>query len=127
MVIKNYIIVALGSALGGMTRYFLSNIVYKFFSPIFPYGTLAVNVTGSFLIGFFIFYLDANELISPEIRIFLTIGFCGGMTTFSTFTYETFSMIQNSEFLLAFLNIAGNLVLTFIAILLAYFISNKLL
>ncbi len=83
---KNYLIVGIGSALGGMTRYFLSNFVYKFLTPIFPYGTLTVNVAGSFLVGLFIFYLDANELISAEVRIFLTIGFCGGLTTFSTFT-----------------------------------------
>lgn len=123
---KNYLIVAIGSALGGISRYFLSNLVYKFLQPIFPYGTLTVNVIGSFLIGLFIFYLDSNKLISSDMRIFLTLGFCGGLTTFSTFTYETFSLIQNSEYLLAILNVIGNLVLTFIAITLAYFISQKI-
>lgn len=123
---KNYLFVAIGSAVGGITRYFLSSFVHKILFPVFPYGTLTVNVVGSFLIGFFMFYLDANKLISSDMKIFLTLGFCGGLTTFSTFTYETFSLIQNSEYLLAFLNIIGNLVLTFIAILLAYLISQKL-
>jgi CrcB protein len=124
---KNYLIVGIGSALGGMTRYFLSNFVYKFLEPIFPYGTLVVNVVGSFLIGIFLFYLDANELISSEVRIFLTIGFCGGLTTFSTFTYETFKLIQNSEFLFAGLNIILNLFLTLLGILIAFIISQKLI
>jgi len=124
---KNYLIVGIGSALGGMTRYFLSNFVYKFLEPIFPYGTLVVNVVGSFLIGIFLFYLDANELISSEVRIFLAIGFCGGLTTFSTFTYETFKLIQNSEFLFAGLNIILNLFLTLLGILIAFIISQKLI
>lgn len=124
---KNYLIVGIGSALGGMTRYFLSNFVYKFLEPIFPYGTLVVNVVGSFLIGIFLFYLDANELISSEVRIFLTIGFCGGLTTFSTFTYETFKLIQNSEFLFSGLNILLNLFLTLLGILIAFIISQKLI
>ncbi|MGB9664795.1 MAG: fluoride efflux transporter CrcB [Ignavibacteria bacterium] len=123
---KNYLIVGIGSALGGMTRYFLSNFVYKFLTPIFPYGTLTVNVAGSFLVGLFIFYLDANELISAEVRIFLTIGFCGGLTTFSTFTYETFSLLQNSEYLYAFLNIGLNILFTLIGITIAYLIAQKL-
>lgn len=124
---KNYLLVGIGSALGGITRYFLSNIVYNFLSPIFPYGTLIVNTIGSFLIGIFLFYLDANNLISSEVRIFLTLGFCGGLTTFSTFTYETFSLIQNSEYLFAVLNIILNLTCTIIGITLAFYISQKII
>lgn len=122
---KNYFLVAIGSMMGGIARYFLSNFVYKFLTPIFPYGTLTVNVLGSFLIGIFIFYLDANKIISSEMRVFLTIGFCGGLTTFSTFTYETFALLQNSEFLLASLNIILNLFLTLVAVLTAYLIAQK--
>ncbi|MCR4417916.1 MAG: fluoride efflux transporter CrcB [Ignavibacteria bacterium] len=124
---KNYIIVGIGSAIGGMVRFFLSNFVYKFLSPVFPYGTLVVNALGSFLIGIFLFYLDANELISSEMRIFLTVGFCGGLTTFSTFSYETFSLIQNSEYLFTTLNIVLNLLFSFTGILLAFIISHKIL
>lgn len=124
---KNYLFVAGGSMLGGIARYFLSNFVYKFLSPIFPYGTLLVNVTGSFLLGLILFYLDAEGLISSEARVFLTIGFCGSLTTFSTFTYETFQLLRNSEYFLAFINIASNMVFSLVAILIAYVISQKLI
>ncbi len=123
---KNYLLVAVGSAIGGMTRFFLSNLVYKFLSPYFPFGTLVVNVIGSFIIGIIIFYLDAQELISYQTRILLTIGFCGGLTTFSTFTYETFSLMKDSEYLLAFLNIILSIILTLSAIFTAFIISKKL-
>ena len=83
---QNYIIVFFGAGIGGMVRYWGSNFVYKFLPATFPYGTLIVNVLGSFIIGIVMYYLDANEMITQNVRIFLTIGFCGGLTTFSTFS-----------------------------------------
>lgn len=120
---KYYLLVAFGSALGGVLRYWLSGVVQKF-TITFPYGTLAVNILGTFILGFVIFYFDVKELISPEVKLFLTIGFCGGLTTFSTFSFETFNLLRDSEYLLAAGNILLNLFLTILALVLSYYFAR---
>jgi CrcB protein len=127
MEMKLYLIVAFGSGIGGFLRYVISDFVYKYSPSLFPYGTLAVNILGSFLLGFILFYLDAVKLISTEMRLFLTVGLCGGLTTFSTFSYETVRLIQDSEFLLAGSNILLNVIVTILAVLLAAFISKLII
>jgi len=124
---KFYIIVAISSGIGGALRYFISDVVYKYSSSLFPYGTLAVNIIGSFLLGFILFHLDAVKLISAEMRLFLTIGLCGGLTTFSTFSYETVKLIQDSEIFLAGVNIFLNVMITILAVFLAAFISKLII
>jgi len=124
---KLYLIVALGSGIGGMLRYYISDIVQKNSASLFPFGTLTVNIIGSFIIGLVIFYLDSLKLISSEMRLFLTIGLCGGLTTFSTFSYETVKLFQDSEFHLAGANILLNVILTIIAVYLAYILSKLII
>jgi len=121
---KLYLIVAVGSGFGGMLRYYISDFVQKNSNSLFPFGTLTVNIIGSFIIGLVLFYLDSIKLISSEMRLFLTVGLCGGLTTFSTFSYETIKLIQNSEYLLAGTNILFNVFITLLAVLLAAFISK---
>jgi len=118
-----YLFVALGSAAGGMLRYWLSNYVYKWLPVFFPFGTLTVNFIGSLIIGLLVFGLDDRGLLSPETRLLLTVGFCGGFTTFSTFSLETVNLIKNSEYLLAAINIVASVVLTLAATFLAYVLS----
>jgi CrcB protein len=113
-----------GAALGGLLRYVVADLVQRNAKIIFPLGTLSVNVIGSFLLGFIIFFLGEREIISAEMRLFLTVGICGGFTTFSTFSYETLALLQESEFLYASLNIVLNVVLSLIAIYLAYLLSK---
>lgn len=120
-----YLIVSGGAAIGGALRYWLSDFVYKFLPANFPYGTLAVNFLGSLLLGFVIFGLYDKELISQNMRLFLTIGFCGGFTTFSTFSLETVNLMKNSEFLFASLNILLNVFLCLAGTYLAYILSNR--
>lgn len=123
-VLQNYIIVFFGAGIGGMFRYWGSNFVYKFLPPTFPYGTLFVNVLGSFIIGLVMYYLDANKLISQETRIFITVGFCGGLTTFSTFAFETINFMKEREYMYAGLNALLNVFLTLTALFIAYKISK---
>jgi CrcB protein len=120
----NYILVSFGAAIGGALRYGLSSYVNKSQSTIFPTGTLLVNVLGSFALGIIMFYLSEKEFIGNEFRLFLSVGLCGGFTTFSTFSYETLMLFRDSEFGLAIYNVLLNVVLCLVGIYLAYLISK---
>lgn len=120
----NYLLVSAGAAIGGVLRYWISGFVYKFLPTNFAYGTLSVNFVGSFVLGIVMFGLDTRELISPQLKLFLTIGLCGGFTTFSTFSFETFNFINESQYLLAIINIFLNVFLCIAGIILANIISN---
>jgi len=120
----NYLIVSLGAALVGGLRYWVINIAYKILPATFPYGTLAVNIIGSFILGIIIFMFDDKELITPGIRLFLAVGFCGGFTTFSTFSLETINLLKDSQIIPGLLNILLNLFLCLAGVTLAYFISK---
>lgn len=122
----NYILISIGAAIGGVFRYGLASFIQKRVESFFPYGTLVVNITGSFVLGFIMYYLDEKEFLSPQMRLFLTVGLCGGFTTFSTFSYETLNLIKNSQFLLAASNVLGSVFLCLIAIYLAYVLSKSL-
>lgn len=98
-------LIALLGALGCLTRYFLSGFVYRICGTGFPYGTLAVNIIGAFLIGLVMEFSIRSALIPPTLRFAITIGFLGGLTTFSTFSLETFRLIEEGALLLAFTNI----------------------
>jgi len=89
--------IAAGSALGGVSRYLVGGVVQRIFDTTFPAGTLVVNLTGSFLLGLFLRYALETPTLSPELRASLTIGFCGGYTTFSTFSYETVALLEDGE------------------------------
>jgi len=122
----NYIYVSLGAAIGGALRFWLSDFTHKFLPASFPYGTLAVNVIGSFFLGLIMFYFNQRELLGPNLRIFLAVGVCGGFTTFSTFSLETMNMFRDSQYIFAFINIALNIFLCFFGIYIAYLISKSI-
>ena len=103
-----------GGIIGTVARYILAGTVYQFLGTTFPYGTLAVNLIGCFLIGFLAALSDEKFLLSPNMRILLMVGFCGAFTTFSTFMLETANLMKEGESLRAFTNVAASVVIGFI-------------
>lgn len=120
----NILLVALGAGIGGGFRYWVSDLSYKIFPIYFPYGTLVVNVLGSFLLGILIFGFGEKDLMNPSLKLLLGVGFCGGFTTFSTFSFETINLLRNTQFYLAGMNIILNLFLGLLGIYLAYIITR---
>jgi CrcB protein len=90
--------VALGSAFGGVSRFLLGAFIQQRTGSVLPVGTLLVNVSGSLLLGFILRYALATPAITPEVRALLTTGFCGGYTTFSTFSYETVALVEDGDY-----------------------------
>jgi CrcB protein len=105
----NFVFVFLGGGIGATARYWMSGSIYKWAGSSFPFGTFIVNALGCATIGFLMAALEERFLVTPSLRIFLTIGILGGFTTFSTFSYETISMMRDAEFFLASVNIVATL------------------
>ncbi|MFN8392094.1 MAG: fluoride efflux transporter CrcB [Bdellovibrionota bacterium] len=111
-----YLLVMLGGGCGAMLRYAVGNCVAALFPGKFPLGTLIVNVTGCFLIGFIVHALIARVPLQPNFRILLVVGVLGGYTTFSSFAFETFEALKVDEVGLALLNAVGSVVLGLLAV-----------
>lgn len=119
--------VAVGSAVGGALRYWLGGIVQRMTDGSFPAGTLFVNVTGSLLLGFLMRYALESQAISPEVRVMLTVGLCGGYTTFSTFSYETAGMLEHGDYRRAVLYMGLSLVVSLVGIFLGFMLARGVL
>lgn len=124
----NYLLVALGSALGGVARYGVSGMVARWFGETFPWGTLLVNVVGSFAIGLFATFTstEGRWLVPPATRTFFMIGILGGFTTFSSFSLQTLNLARDGEWLYAGLNILGSVALCLIFVWLGHLLATHL-
>jgi CrcB protein len=116
--IGEYFWIALGSALGGMARYFCSGVAARWFGETFPWGTLIVNVAGSFIIGFFATLTgpDGRVFIGSTARQFVMVGICGGYTTFSSFSLQTLNLMQDGEWAYAGANVTASVLLCLVAV-----------
>jgi len=104
-------LVAIGGAIGSVCRYVVSTVFFQRFGPAFPWGTLTVNVTGSFLIGIILQLALLRTGFSPYLRLFLATGILGGFTTFSTFSYETYALSSEALSLASIVYVLGSVVL----------------
>jgi CrcB protein len=124
----NYLLVALGGALGSVARYWFSGVIARHFGEVFPLGTLLVNVTGSFAIGFFATLTgqDGRWLFAPSGRIFFMVGICGGYTTFSSFSLQTLNLARDGEWLYAALNSLLSFALCMVGVWLGHLLALAL-
>jgi fluoride exporter len=121
-----YAWVGLGSALGGMARYGMGLAVARRLGEAFPYGTLLINVLGSFVIGFFgaMTMADGPRPASPEARLFVMVGICGGFTTFSSFSLQTFELLRAGEAPRAALYIVASVLLCVVFAALGHYLAS---
>lgn len=114
--IRNILIVALGGALGSVARYLLAKITDENAGTVFPFGTMLVNILGCLIIGIIYGLYDRTVMSSPNIKLFLTVGFCGGFTTFSTFMNESLRLFSSDRIVLGALYAGGSVFLGLIAV-----------
>ena len=108
---KNILLVGFGGAIGSIARYLSQKTIYEWHPHPFPFGTFLVNVFGCFLIGAFYGLSERGNVLTPDWRLLLTTGFCGGFTTFSAFAYENVNLLKAGDFLYFGLYTAGSVVL----------------
>jgi len=126
--LASYFWIAIGSALGGMARYWCSGIAARLIGETFPWGTIIVNIVGSFIIGFFATLTGPDGRIFADTltRQFVMIGVCGGYTTFSSFSLQTLALLQDGEWLLASANIALSVIACLLAVWAGYALAASI-
>jgi fluoride exporter len=118
--------VTIGSAVGGAARFLLGSAIQNRAPGAFPIGTFVVNITGAFLLGFLMRYALASPSVSAEMRALLTTGFCGGYTTFSTFSFETLTLIEAGDYRRATLYVTLSVVLALAGTFLGVYAAGAL-
>ena len=109
--LKDLLIISLGAIFGANARWVISRYLAKAIGPVFPYGTLVINVAGSFVVGFFMIWTTERVLVDPRWRLLIVVGFCGAFTTFSSFAFETMSYFGQGQWALMAANFLSNNVL----------------
>lgn len=105
---KDLLAISFAAILGANLRYFLSRLAAREFGPVFPTGTLIINVVGSFIVGFFIIWTSERVLLDPRWRLLVVVGFCGSFTTFSSYAFETMAYFEQGQWGLMLTNILSN-------------------
>jgi fluoride exporter len=114
--VLDFLSISVGAVLGANLRYWMSRYALRLMGPVFPYGTLTINVLGSFVLGFFMAWTTERALVDPRWRLLIAVGFCGGYTTFSSYAYETMALVEHGQWTLVGWNFLANNVLACVAV-----------
>jgi CrcB protein len=115
--VLDFLAISLGAIVGANARYWMSRSALRLLGPVFPYGTLAINVSGSFVLGFFLVWTTHRGMVDPRWRLLIAVGFCGGFTTFSSYAFESMALMEQGQWLLLATNIVSNNLLSLAAVL----------
>ena len=113
----DFLAISLGAIVGANLRYWMSRYAARVLGPVFPYGTLSINVLGSFVLGFFLVWTTERVMVDPRWRLLIAVGFCGGYTTFSSYAYETMAFFEQGQWTLMAANFVANNLLACLAVL----------
>jgi len=106
--VKDFLAISVAAIAGANLRYLLSRLALKELGPVFPYGTLVINIAGSFVVGLFVVWTTQRVLVDPRWRLLVVVGFCGSFTTFSSYAFETMSFFEHGQWGLMLANIFSN-------------------
>jgi len=109
--VNEFLVISLGAVAGANARYYLSRVAAKELGPVFPYGTLFINIVGSLIVGFFVIWTTERVLADPRWRLLVVVGFCGSFTTFSSYAFETMAYFEQGQWLPMLINVVSNNVL----------------
>ena len=112
----DFLAISLGAVAGANLRYWMSRYALRLWGPVFPYGTLTINVLGSFVLGFFLVWTSERVMVDPRWRLLIAVGFCGGYTTFSSYAYETMAYFGQGQWTLMATNFVANNLLACLAV-----------
>lgn len=123
---QKLLLIGLGGFAGAIMRYLMSGLPHKYLNGSFPYGTLLVNVLGCLLIGALMFLVEDRRMLASGTRLFLITGILGSFTTFSTFGFETYALLRESQYVSALANIGANLVFGLVAVVAGWTLMKSL-
>src|SRR5215470_12566359 len=110
-IVLDFFAISLGAVVGANLRYWMSRSAVRLLGPVFPYGTLTINVLGSFVLGFFLVWTTERTIVDPRWRLLIAVGFCGGFTTFSSYAYGRMPFLEQGQWSLLAANFFSNNVL----------------